>query len=384
MKKRHIFFYKLLVPLTTIFCRIKFGYTYEKAKNLPENYIVLSNHLTDYDMLFVGASFSRQMYFVASEHIARWKFLHAIIEYAFAPIWRYKGSVASSTVLEILRKVKKGKNVCIFAEGVRSWDGRTCPILPSTGKLIKKSGCALVTYRLIGGYFASPMWSTSNTRRGYVHGAPVRIYTAEELKTMSVDEINEIIRRDLSEDAYARQLQDPKPYRGKRLAERMENLLFLCPECGKIETIHSHNDTVTCEACGWSFRMDTYGMLSDEHFPTVQALSDWQKTQVEAHAEQGCIYTSPRADLITVENHIETPVASGCVYMDGNILRCGDAEFSTDTISELAMHGRNAVVFTSGTTYYELLLRDGANALKYMLYYNALKAKKQATKESRA
>ena len=380
MKKRHVFFYKLLLPLTTLFCRIKFGYTYEKAKALPENYIVLSNHVTDYDMLFVGASFKRQMYFVASEHIARWKFLHNIIEYAFAPIWRYKGSVATTTVLDILRKVKKGQNVCMFAEGVRSWDGRTCPILPSTGKLIKKSGCALVTYKITGGYFASPMWSTSNTRRGYVHGAPVNIYTAEQLKAMSVEEINEIICRDLYEDAYARQLQDPKPYRGKRLAERMENLLFLCPVCGQMETIHSHNDTVTCEACGWNVRMDIYGMLSDERFPTVRALSDWQKTQVTLHVEQNQPYTAKHADLITVENHIETPVSTGPVILNGDTLRCGDTEIPIDSISELAMHGRSAVVFTSGTTYYELLLRDGANALKYMLYYQALQTENISAK----
>lgn len=381
MKKRHVFFYKLLVPLTTIFCRAKFGYTYQKAKNLPENYIVLSNHLTDYDMLFVGASFSRQMYFVASEHIARWKFLHRIIQYAFAPIWRYKGSVASSTVLEILRKVKKGKNICIFAEGVRSWDGRTCPILPSTGKLIKKAGCALVTYKIVGGYFASPMWSTSNTRRGYVHGAPVNIYTAEQIKAMTIDEINETIRRDLWEDAYARQLQAPKRYRGKRLAEKMENLLFLCPECGQMETLCSCDDTVTCEACGWSVQMDAYGMLSDPRFSTVQALSDWQKLQVELHVEKNITYSADRADLVTVNNHIETPVTSGPLFMDGRTLRCGEMEFPMDTVSELAMHGRNAIVFTAGKTYYELLPRAGANSLKYMLYYNALKAQNHSVKE---
>ena len=382
MKKRHKFYYKLLVPLTTLFCRAKFGYTYEKAKDLPENYIVLSNHLTDYDMLFVGASFSRQMYFVGSEHIARWKFLYKLIQYAFAPIMRYKGSVASSTVLEILRKVKKGENVCIFAEGVRSWDGRSSPILPSTGKMVKKAGCGLVTYKIVGGYFASPMWSSSNTRRGYVHGAPVNVYTAEQLKAMSVDEINEAIRHDLWEDAYARQLADPKPYRGKRLAENMETLLFLCPECGRVETMHSRDDTVTCEACGYSFRLDEYGMLSDERFPTVQALSDWQKEQVALHVEQGIAYTTDFAELITVENHIETPVTTGPLSMDGNVLRCGELEFSMDTVSELAMHGRQAIVFTAGKDYYELLPQKGTNSLKYMLYYHALKAHKLSVMES--
>lgn len=382
MKKRHLFFYWLLVPLTTLFARIKFGYTYEKAKNLPENYIVLSNHLTDYDMLFVGASFRRQMYFVASEHIARWKFLHWFLEFAFAPIWRYKGSVASSTVLDILRKVKKGENVAIFAEGVRSWDGRSSPILPSTGKMVKKAGCGLVTYKIIGGYFASPMWSSSNTRRGHVHGAPVNVYTAEHLKAMTVDEINEAIRRDLWEDAYERQLQDPKPYKGKRLAEDMETLLFVCPKCGQMETLRSRDDTVTCEACGWSFRMDSCGMLSDSRFPTVRDLADWQKEQVSLHAKQNTAYTTVYGELITVDNHIETPVTSGPVYMDNSVLRCGEKEFSVDTISELAMHGRMALVFTAGKEYYELLPQKGTNAIKYMLYYNALKAREQSLEET--
>ena len=81
----------------------------------------------------------RQMYFVGSEHISRWKFFYKLIRFIFAPIMRYKGSVASQTVLEVLRKTRSGENVCIFAEGNRSWDGLTNPILPSTGKMAKKA-----------------------------------------------------------------------------------------------------------------------------------------------------------------------------------------------------------------------------------------------------
>ena len=74
MKKRHVFYYNLFLPPVKLFIKLRFGYKYKVAKNLPENYIVISNHTTDYDMLFVGASFKRQMYFVGSEHIARWGF----------------------------------------------------------------------------------------------------------------------------------------------------------------------------------------------------------------------------------------------------------------------------------------------------------------------
>jgi len=232
-RQRHIFFYKLVRPFVIAFLWLKFGYRFQTARHLPGTYIVLANHTTDYDPVFVAASFPEQMYFVGSEHIARWKRFYKTLNYVFAPIMRPKGSLAGSTVMDILRKVRSGANVCVFAEGVRSWDGVSSPIMPSTGSLIKSAKCGLVTYKIVGGYFTSPMWSGSNTRRGYTYGAPVRVYEKEELAKMTVDEINQLIVTDLYEDAYARQLEQPRRYKGKGLAERMENLVFICPACGK-------------------------------------------------------------------------------------------------------------------------------------------------------
>ena len=48
-------------------------------------------------------------------------------------------------------------NVCVFPEGNRTWDGVTAKFLPSIGKLARSSGASLVTYKLTGGYFASPL-----------------------------------------------------------------------------------------------------------------------------------------------------------------------------------------------------------------------------------
>jgi DNA-directed RNA polymerase specialized sigma subunit len=77
----------------------------------------------------------------------------------------------------------------MFAEGTRTWDGVTCPILPSTAKMVKSAGCGLVTYKLIGGYFTSPRWGGASIRRGMLHGAPVKVYTPETLQTMSNEEL---------------------------------------------------------------------------------------------------------------------------------------------------------------------------------------------------
>ncbi len=377
MKKRHVIIYKLLRPLVVLFLRITFGYKRKIAKNLPENYVVLSNHTTDFDMLFVGASFREQMYFVGSEHILRWGFLSKLIDFAFAPILRYKGTVAASTVKEIFTRTRSGANVCMFAEGARTWDGVSSPILPSTAKMIKKLGCALVTYKLKGGYFASPMWSGASIRKGEVKGDVVNVYTMEQLQSMSVDEIYNVIVNDLYEDAYASQLESPKRYKHKRRAERMENLLFICPECGERDSITSSGDTFGCTKCGMSVKYDEFGMLDHPEFKTVKGLSDWQHLKVNKDVANSVSYFAENGTLKTVDNdHIEHFVTSGRVEMNADKLICGDKEFHISDISVMAMHGQRAIVFTASGIYYELIPDNGYNSWKFHLYYNGVKERK--------
>ena len=369
MQTLHKAVFVILKPLVRLFFFFKFGYTCEKAKNLPDHFIVLANHTTDFDPLFVALGFREHMYFVASEHVARWGFAYTLLKIFLAPILRYKGSVASTTVKEILTKVRGGHNVALFAEGSRSWDGRTGPILPSTGKLVQKSKCGLVTFKITGGYFTSPRWSEGGTRKGPIHGAPVNVYTAEQLAAMTPAEVNEAICRDLWEDAYERQLADPKPYKSKHPAQRMENLLFLCPECGGVDTFRSEGSTVTCSACGMKFGYNEYGMLENAPVDTVRALSDWQKSEVGRHAEEAAVYTSENGQLISVANSVETPVAEGPVSLSGEALTCGGTVIPLCDISEMDIHGKHGLVFTAGKTYYEL--KPSGNALKFFLLYQA-------------
>ena len=237
--------------------------------------------------------------------------------------------------------------------------------------MVKKARCGLVTYKIVGGYFASPRWSQSNTRKGYVHGAPVNVYTQGQLETMTVDEINEAINRDLYEDAYDRQMKDPKVYKGKNLAKYMENLLFICPKCGKIDTIQTTDDTVTCSACDLSFKYNVYGMLEESIFKTVKELADWQRLEVEKIATSDAIYTASGGRMITVKKHEETLVAEGPVTLSRASLICGDMEIPLGEISDMSIHGRRGLVFTAQKQYYELIPSQEANALKFLWLYEA-------------
>ena len=370
MKKRHVFFYKVARILVMIFTKIRFGYKFQVAKNLPDNYIVISNHATDYDVLFVAMSFKRMMYFVGSSHISRWGFASKALEFCFAPIMRYKGASAASAIKEMAKKARKGANVCLFAEGVRTWDGITCPIAPSTAKLIKSLGCGLVTYKITGGYFVSPMWAGATVRKGNLQGAPVSILTKEQLQEMSNEEIYELLKNDLYEDAYERQLAEPQKYKGKNIAEGMENLLFICPECGERDTFQSVDDRVSCKKCGLSFQYDEYGMLKNGPFETLREFAKWQNGKVEEHVAENVVYIAEHATLSTLKQQEDTLVAEGTVAFSKEGLVCGDINIPMDSITDLAMHGRRAVVFTADKAYYEMIPSKGSNSLKFLLYYN--------------
>lgn len=374
MLKRHKIVWRIIRPMVMVFLKIKFGYKYKLAGKLPEKYIVLSNHTTDYDPLMVACSFPEQMYFVASEHIARWGFLSKLIDWLVAPIIRYKGTTATVTVMDMLRKIREGANVCMFAEGARSWDGETASFLPSTGKVVKSARCALVTYRLEGGYFVSPRWSSS-LRRGRVCGAPVNVYTKEQLAKMSVDEINAVIAKDLHEDAYERQVKNPARYKGKNLAENMENLLFICPKCGSIDSFQSKNDTVSCKCCDLKFRYTEFGMLEGAPFKTVQEFAKWQKEEAKKAVENNQVFTAPHAVLKTVANHVEEVVAEGQASLSAEGITVGNTKIPFEEIMDLNMHGKRGIVFSTKDAYYEMKPDAGACAYKFHLVYDLYKEK---------
>ena len=241
------------------FIRPAIGYRYRRAERIEGPAIIMGNHNMDIDAGLLGLSYAQCMRVVASEHVFRKGIITFLIRLFFDPIVRMKGKTEIRTVREMLGVVKKGGRVCIFPEGNRSFNGLTGEITQASATLVKMAKCQLITYRIEGGYLRFPRWARK-ARRGPTRGREVGRYPAEQLQQMSVDEIHELIKRDLHEDAYARQLENPLPYTGEDLAESIETALYLCPKCGGIGTIQSKGDRFSCP-CGLSMRYTEFGML---------------------------------------------------------------------------------------------------------------------------
>ena len=183
-------------PVIMALVRFKYRYTCDDLSGIEGPYLLLSNHNTNFDPVFVEAAVNGPVDFVATENITRIPVAGKILRYFFDPIIHFKGKAGLKTVMNIIARTKAGRRVCMFAEGNRSFNGVTMPIPAVTGKVARKTGVPLVTFRITGGYLSCPRWAVTK-RKGEMKGSLVNIYSPEMLKSMTDDEVKEAIERDL-------------------------------------------------------------------------------------------------------------------------------------------------------------------------------------------
>ncbi|MBE7005240.1 MAG: 1-acyl-sn-glycerol-3-phosphate acyltransferase [Ruminococcaceae bacterium] len=334
--------------------------------------LLVSNHVTAWDPLLIGMALGdRQAYYVASEHIFRQGFVSRALQWLVAPIPRRKGAASLETVRDCLKHLRAGHSVVLFAEGEQSWDGRSVPAVKGTGSLARSGGATLVTYRLEGGYLSLPRWGRG-LRRGHVRGRVVGVYPPETLKGMRAGEVNALIDRDIREDAWERQRENPDVYRGRHPAEYLERMLYLCPGCRRIGTLHSRGDRLRC-ACGLDLRFTETGCFDPaEPFPTPAEWEDWQREKLYAldfvrDAADGALFRDEGLALSRINaEHRQKELNRGALTLYADRLVCAEHSFALSDISDMAMTQHDRLLFTVGDAYYQIRSRSVANLRKYL------------------
>ncbi|MBQ9459307.1 MAG: 1-acyl-sn-glycerol-3-phosphate acyltransferase [Oscillospiraceae bacterium] len=333
--------------------------------------LLICNHVTAWDPLLTAAALGcdKQAYYVASEHIFRKGLASRALQWLLAPIPRRKGASSLETVKLCLRHLHAGHSVCLFAEGEQTWDGRSIPVVKGTGSLARACGATLVTYRLEGGYLSLPRWGRG-LRRGRMRGRVVGVYPPDTLKSMRPDAVNELIDRDIREDAWERQREEPAAFRGRRPAERLEQLLYLCPGCRRIGTLHSSRDRLRC-GCGLSLRYTETGFFEPQTpFPDAPAWEDWQRERLRARdflraGQDGALFADEGVTLSLVGGRRDKTLARGRLALYEDRLDCAGRSFALAEITEMAMT-RNMLLFTHGGAYYQLRGGKTVNFRKYL------------------
>jgi 1-acyl-sn-glycerol-3-phosphate acyltransferase len=391
-KSRHNFIYRFGWTVVHRPLEHKFNFKYDNIEVKHSPYIVVANHLTNYDPLLIGLSFRKMMYFVASDHILRMGLKSKLLKFAVSPIARVKTAQETQTVISIFRRLKEKCNICIFAEGTTSFDGVTGEVPPSVGKLVKRAGVALVTYKFTGSYLTFPRWARF-VHKGKMEGRLVQIYSPEKIASMTEEEIYKTIIKDIYGNAYEEQEKNPVVFKGKKPAECLETVLYCCPKCKQFGTLTSKGDTLSC-ACGFKVRYNEYSYFEipdgkeEPPFKTVTDWIKWERGEARALVEKDSGLDVP---LITDENQRLYEIiksshnkltAKGklCLYKDrlSLITKTGQiTEFPLKEIIEVGVITMKTVIFSTEHKVFEIHSKHPRSALKYMDMFNTIKTYKK-------
>jgi len=378
--KRYTFhraIYSILRYSVAQIVKVSYGFKFKKYKGPDKPTLIFSNHNTNLDPALVGLAFSRHIYFLASEHAFRVGFASKLLSFFFAPIPFNKARTDVKSIKEVLRRIKAGASVCLFAEGDRSFNGQTSPIAISTAKLAKTSGADLITYRLESAYFVAPRWA-ENKRKGKIYGTVVNKYTADELKTMSAGEVLTAIERDLFEDAYKRQAESPQQFKGKNLAESIETALYLCTGCKNFGTIKSEGNRFYC-SCGLVGIYTETGFLEGDtlQFSTITDWDHWQTGQLAGMIEAAgheTICTDENQQLFKINPAVDkTLIGEGVMRINRTTFHCAGFDFPLNNVTRFTVVGQQELMFAliDGPTY-EVRSNTPRSALKYREIYRVL------------
>lgn len=371
LKKSWRFLYTLIMP----FIKLKFNSAPDDVY-VEGPCIVISNHVSSWDPLLLAHSFPRmKLYFVASEHLMRLGIISRLIDWLVALIPRKKATMGTDTVMMCLRHLRAGHAVCLYAEGNASWDGLSSTVFPATGKLVRNSGATLVTFRLEGGYLSAPRWG-KGTRRGKVKGCKIGIYSPEQLKAMSPAEINEIINRDIFEDAWERQKIEKVAFKGRNTARYIERAVFLCPKCRKVGGLKGQGKMLRC-TCGFETEYTDYGTFDPpQPFENIAQWDVWQQKAIKEddfiHGEE--LFSDEDLSLTEIKaNHEEIHLARGNLSMSKDSLECAGYSFPIDEIDMMSLVQARILLFSHNGKYYEIRANKHSCHRKYLSYWECVK-----------
>lgn len=237
-----------------------------------EPYILLANHTNSFDVVHIPMTFRKVPFIITNEVLLTSKGMRFLLTKIAHVIPKSKGKSDMAAVLEMMRVIERGYPVLIFPEGDRTFYGETGKIDTAIMKFIKKMEIDVITCRVTRGYLSQPRWALKKRKNRQIKMEFEQAISKDQIATLSVEEINDIVQEKLYCNAYEEQKKEMISYPGKQLALGLENVAYICPHCEAVNSIRSQKNVFWCSACQRKGRIDEYGFL---HGFRYDNLVDW-------------------------------------------------------------------------------------------------------------
>ena len=374
LKFRHQVVVKLLRPTFGLFVRWKYGITIEKFDQQGDRpYLIIMNHQTAFDQFFVGVTFNRPVYYVASEDLFSMGWISDLIRYLVEPIPIKKQTLDLQAVKNCIKVAREGGTICLAPEGNRTFHGKTLYMKPGIASLVKKLGLPLAIFRIEGGYGVQPRWSDV-VRKGKMRSLVSRVVEPEEYASMTNDELFQLIKQELWVD----EAQVTGLFHHTKNAEFLERAMYVCPWCG-LTNFESHDDIIHCTKCGRKIRHLPTKELEgvDCEFPHrfVAAWYDWQCdyincTDLLSLTEEPVYEETARLSQVYAYKNKKLLNKEAKVRLYGDRITVDQRVFHFDTAGAVVVLGKNKLNIYDGNEILQLKGSKRFNALKYVHFFH--------------
>ena len=262
-------------------------------KGLKPPYLLLCTHMyfEDFELTSI-ATFPHRVNSVVSVDgfVGKWRLMVGI-----GSIPKRKFTSDTSLYRQISHVLRKYKDIaCIYPEARYTPVGTTAILPDSLAKMVKLLGVPVVVMKYRGNHIHKPFWDYTKPRKVPLHATMTQVITEQDVKDLSIQEIDTIIKREFEYDEYKylleNNLQITEPYR----AEGLQKILYKCPVCKNEHSMQTSKTTLTCSACGASWTMQTNGKLQNttnnklpNKFEHVPSWYEWQREMVKQEILEG-------------------------------------------------------------------------------------------------
>jgi len=271
-------------------------------EGLKPPYILLSNHMyfVDFELCAMGTFPHRVNNVVSIDGYYRRPWLMELI----GAICTRKFTMDFQLIKSIRHVLKKGDILCMYPEARYSPCGTLSYIPESVGGLIKMNKVPVVAVVHHGNYLHSPFWNYRKKRKAPLHTTMTQILTAEQVKTMSAEEIYKTVIAALAYDDYKYQKENgikiTEPFR----AEGLHKVLYQCPHCHTESKMSSKGTEIFCQECGKRWNLNEDGTLTAidgvTEFSHVPDWFEWERLQVRKQVEEGTYSFEDEVDVYSM------------------------------------------------------------------------------------
>lgn len=220
--------------------------------------IIIWNHQSRRDYLFVKRGIQpRKFNMVAGySEFHRKKF---VFPFKVAGVLPKKNFCVDPYGIKAMTSIIKQGGCVVFApEGTSSIYGCQQPIIPGTGRLLQFFNVPVYFMHMEGAYLSSHKVYIKD-RPGRVNIKCTLLFKKDETKSMTVQEIDDRINEVFKHDDYEWNKTARIKYKTKGTAcERLDDIIYYCPKCGKEMTITAKGNKIVCTNCGNGATQDDY------------------------------------------------------------------------------------------------------------------------------